>query len=452
MRTRLVFALVFASAPLHGQLAVPPAPEPVEQLPGFGRPVPIEEVRARRQALLEQIGPGVVLLPAARRARIDELVIQDNDFRQDDYFFYLTGLETEDAWLLLSVAGGERGETLFLPARVPQRETWTGRRLGPGQDAVALSGIGEVRELQQDSLRSAVLAALHRTGGPLYLVMRGAIDGRGELEQWRAGWPDVRDATSIINGMRAVKDAAEIAALRRAITITAQAHRAAMREMRPGMREYEVEAVIEYTFRRHGADRVAFPSIVGSGPNSTTLHYDVNRRTMAAGDLVVIDIGAEYGQYAADVTRTVPVSGTYTPRQRAVYELVLATQQTAIDSVRPGLTLRELGAIATRFMREHSTGVCPGDDCTPYFNHGLSHWLGMRVHDVGGRVPLAPGMVFTIEPGIYLPDEQLGVRIEDDILVTTTGAEVLSRGAPRAVDDIEALMRSERGERGNGGW
>jgi Xaa-Pro aminopeptidase len=248
-----------------------------------------------------------------------------------------------------------------------------------------------------------------------------------------------------------VKDDVELAAMRRSIVITTEAQRAAMRAIRPDMAEYEIEAVIEYTFRRHGADRVAFPSIVGSGPNSTTLHYDVNRRTMRAGDLVVMDIGAEYAQYAADVTRTVPVSGVFTPRQRAVYELVLATQQAAIDAVRPGITRADLSRIARRYMAEHSAGVCPGDDCTRYFIHGLTHWLGMRVHDVGGRVPLVPGMVFTIEPGIYIPEEEIGIRIEDDILVTPEGAEVLSSGAPRSVEDIEALMRSGRNGQENGG-
>jgi Xaa-Pro aminopeptidase len=208
------------------------------------------------------------------------------------------------------------------------------------------------------------------------------------------------------------------------------------------MFEYQLEAVVEYTFRNHGADRVGFPSIVGSGPNNTTLHYDVNRRRIEAGELVVIDVGAEYGQYTADVTRTIPISGRFGPRQRAIYNLVLGAQQAAIDAVRPGRTLGELNRIARNYIDDHSGELCGRQSCNRFFLHGLGHHLGMRVHDVGDTtMPLRPGMVFTIEPGLYLAEENLGVRIEDDILVTETGAEVLSAGAPRTVEEIEALMR-----------
>jgi Xaa-Pro aminopeptidase len=181
---------------------------------------------------------------------------------------------------------------------------------------------------------------------------------------------------------------------------------------------------------------------VGSGPNSTTLHYDANRRQTQPSDLVVMDIGAEYGQYTADVTRTVPVDGHYTDRQKEIYQLVLGAQQAAIDATKPGVTIGELSQIARRYIQEHSGTLCGGESCNRYFIHGLSHWLGMRVHDVGDySMPLAPGMVFTIEPGIYIAGEQLGIRIEDDILVTPTGAEILSAGAPRTIEDIERLMQ-----------
>jgi Xaa-Pro aminopeptidase len=214
-----------------------------------------------------------------------------------------------------------------------------------------------------------------------------------------------------------------------------------MQTVEPGMYEYQIEATIEYTFRTYGADRVGFPSIIGSGPNSTTLHYDTNRRQTQPGDLVVMDIGAEYGQYSADVTRTVPVDGRFTERQKAIYQLVLGAQQAAIDATQPGVTIGELTRIAQAYIERHSGDLCDGGSCNRYFIHGLSHWLGMRVHDVGDySTPLAPGMVITIEPGIYIEGEQLGVRVEDDILVTDTGAEVLSAGAPRTVADIEALM------------
>jgi len=238
-----------------------------------------------------------------------------------------------------------------------------------------------------------------------------------------------------------VKDADEIARLRMAVNISVAGHIAAMRAARPGMYEYELEAALEDGFRRNGADRLGYPSIVGSGPNGTTLHYDVNRRQTKDGELVVIDAAAEWGQYTADVTRTFPLNGKFTPRQKAVYDLVLASQQAAFDSLRPGVTLRDLDGVARGYMRDHSGTLCGDKTCDTYFIHGLGHPIGMDVHDVGFGRPLLPGQVITLEPGIYLPAESMGVRIEDDVLVTATGGEWLSAGAPRTTDAIERLMK-----------
>jgi Xaa-Pro aminopeptidase len=241
--------------------------------------------------------------------------------------------------------------------------------------------------------------------------------------------------------LRLVKDADEVARLRKAIDITAASLGEALAAIEPGLMEYEVEAVIEYGFRRRGAERVGFPSIVGAGDNATVLHYDRSRGRLEAGDLVVMDVGAEYGYYSADVTRTAPVSGRFTPRQRELYELVLATQQTAIDSARPGRTVADLNRIARTYMREHSGSLCGEVTCDTYWVHGLSHWLGMDVHDAGDyRTPLLPGMVLTIEPGIYIPSERIGIRIEDDVLVTAAEPEVLSAAAPRTAAEIERAM------------
>jgi Xaa-Pro aminopeptidase len=213
------------------------------------------------------------------------------------------------------------------------------------------------------------------------------------------------------------------------------------RVLEPGMHEYELEAVVEFGFRREGAERVGFPSIVGSGPNSTVLHYDKSRREMETGDLVVMDVGAEFGYYSADITRTVPVGGTFTPRQRALYELVLGAQEAALAKVRPGTTLGELTRVARDYMDRHAGALCGGDPCSRYFVHGLGHWLGMDVHDVGDYgTPLAEGMVITIEPGVYLPEEEIGIRIEDDVLVTSDGYELLSGMLPRHPDAVEAAM------------
>jgi Xaa-Pro aminopeptidase len=209
------------------------------------------------------------------------------------------------------------------------------------------------------------------------------------------------------------------------------------------MYEYELEAALEAGFRRNGADRLGYPSIVGSGPNSTTLHYDVNRRKTENGDLVVIDAAAEWGQYTADVTRTFPVNGKFTPRQKAIYDLVLGAQQAAFDALRPGITMRELDVIARKYMRDHSGNLCGERTCDDreFFNHGLGHPIGMDVHDVGIGRPLEPGMVVTLEPGIYIQAEKLGVRIEDDVLVTAKGGEWLSAGAPRTTEAIERVMQ-----------
>lgn len=250
---------------------------------------------------------------------------------------------------------------------------------------------------------------------------------------------------TVMGMLRVVKDSDELRRLRRASEISAEAHREAMKQSRAGMWEYEVEALVEYTFRRHGAERVGYPSIVGSGINSTILHYDLSRRQTEPGDVMLIDAAAEWGYFTADLTRTYPMSGRFTPRQRAIYELVLGTQQAAIDATRPGVTIAEIQTLARAWMKDHSGDLCAPGDCTRFFIHGLSHWVGMDVHDVGPYfTPLKAGMTFTIEPGIYIPGEALGVRIEDVILVTATGAENLTKAAPRTVADIEALMAEGR--------
>jgi Xaa-Pro aminopeptidase len=322
----------------------------------------------------------------------------------------------------------------------------------PGPEAIALTGIRDVRSAERAGKEIPALVF-----GPESPARRGALHvsgARGQSDSpflrdtilgrvQAGGGLRVSDLAVETAALRLVKDADEIARLRRAIDITTEAQREVIKAVKPGAHEYEAEALIEYTFRRRGAERLGFPSIVGSGPNSTLLHYDKNRRRMEAGDLVVLDIGAEYGYYTADVTRTLPVSGKFTDRQRAIYDLVLGTQQAAIDSIRPGTNIGTLERIARAYMRAHSGSLCGPVTCDRYFVHGLSHWLGMDVHDVGRMAaPLQPGMVLTVEPGIYLASERLGVRIEDDVLVTPGGHEVLSAAAPKRPDEIEVQMQA----------
>src|SRR6266705_469075 len=418
MRSLLLLVVVGAlggTAAAQGRADVDRAPlgawTPVPELPGMGRAVDTAAVAARRRALLARLGRGVVLIPAARERQLERDYIQDNDFRQNNTFFYFTELETQDAWLLM-VAGG-------------------------------LSGIRRV--LPTDSLDRALRSALFRAPGPVYVPLDATTRDEKRVADLVFDGRDVRNLRPVADSLRLVKDADELARLRTAVDISGLGHIAAMQAARPGMWEYEIEAVAEAAFRRNGADRVGYPSIVGSGPNSTTLHYDVSRRQTKDGDLVVLDAGAEWGQYTADVTRTFPVNGRFTSRQKAIYDLVLATQRAAFDSTRPGATIGQLNRVARDYMRAHSGTLCGDQTCDAYFIHGLSHWLGMDVHDVGDySTPLKPGVVLTIEPGIYLTQENLGVRIEDDVLVTATGAEWLSGRAPKTTDEIERLMRARR--------
>ncbi len=314
-------------------------------------PVPVEILTARRQAIMAAMGSGVAVLGSAevRTIEADGSHPQDSDFRQDNDFFYLTGLETPDSWLVLVARPDSAGTAvLFLPPRDSAAERWTGPKLGPGAEAEALTGIETVlpatdaeREITRLVFGSRSAAW---TGGMYVRRGHGRPDAEAELVRelvFRStGRPlPVHDLGYVIAQERLVKDDDELRRMRRAIDITAEAQREALRIIQAGMWEYEIEAVIEYSFRRNGAERVGFPSIVGAGVNSTTLHYDKSRGLLEDGDLIIMDVGAEFGYYSADVTRTAPVSGRFTERQRALYELVLATQQTAIDSVRPGVTV-----------------------------------------------------------------------------------------------------------------
>ena len=444
----VVVGALGATAAAQGRADADRAPlgawTPVPELPGMGRAVDTAAVAARRRALLARLGRGVVLIPAAHERQLERDYIQDNDFRQNNTFFYFTELETQDAWLLMVAGGDAGGETvLFLPPRNPSQERWTGLRLAPDSVAARLSGIRRV--LPTDSLDRALRSALFRAPGPVYVPLDATTRDEKRVADLVFDGRDVRNLRPVADSLRLVKDADEVARLRTAVDISGLGHIAAMQAARPGMWEYEIEAVAEAAFRRNGADRVGYPSIVGSGPNSTTLHYDVSRRQTKDGDLVVLDAGAEWGQYTADVTRTFPVNGRFTPRQKAIYDLVLATQRAAFDSTRPGATIGQLNRVARDYMRAHSGTLCGDQTCDAYFMHGLSHWLGMDVHDVGDySTPLKPGVVLTIEPGIYLTQENLGVRIEDDVLVTATGAEWLSGRAPKTTDEIERLMRARR--------
>jgi Xaa-Pro aminopeptidase len=376
-------------------------------------------LRARRTALLALLPSNAVVLVAAGPRGDDTF-----PFRPRPDFLYLSG--RQEAAMSLLVAKGR--DILFAPPRDEHHELWNGPRIAPGTALAAASGFGEVIAWDE---RAKVLEAALADGAPLFL------SGIEVEDLGLPTTPPARRAADFIARLRQVKDPAEVALLDRAIGATCAALSETMRSLEPGHYEYEAQAVIEYLFARRGAQRPGFASIVGSGPNSCTLHYQENRRRMEAGDLVVMDVGAELYGYTADVTRTVPVSGKFTPRQKEIYLLVLQAQEAGFAAVKPGATIRQVHAAANAVITQAGYGR--------FFPHGTSHWLGLDVHDVGAYDrPLEPGMVLTVEPGIYLPDESLGVRIEDDVVVTKDGYRLLSGGAPRDPAAIEALM-AERG-------
>jgi Xaa-Pro aminopeptidase len=405
-------------------------------------PVPPEVLGARRERLLTALHGAVAILSSAG-PRGD--YAQDSDYREDNDFFYLTGIESPAAWLVVN-GGGEGGVTLYLPPREPAAERWTGPTLGPGPEARALTGLSDVRPLEelQGDLRRWLSQDTPGNEGPSGSLLVSLGDPRFEDTVHALlppGAPEPGSLDPILAQLRLTKDREEIRRLRRAVEITGEAHRELWRVADPGLAEYQLEAVLEYVFRVNGAERVGFPSIVGSGPNSTILHYDANRRVLQDGDLVVVDIGAEFGYYTADITRTFPANGRFSPRQASLYELVLGARAAGLEVIGPGATMADVNQAVRSFLLENSGDLCGPEACARFLIHGVAHWLGMDVHDVGSSsAPFAAGMVLTLEPGLYIPEEMLGIRVEDDILVTERGYEVLSEDLPRTVREIEAIM------------
>ena len=369
-------------------------------------------------------------------------------------------LETSRAFVLPWPEGVVPGSALaaqleYLGDRIPVLEVASGRA-GFMQRAML--------RVDDDAGYARLLAMVERMGGlqaargTAAAEMTGAFVEAGGAAAWGewkdenlAGFADATLLESVLTELREVKTDEEMRFLQAAIDITASAHREAFRSIEPGLREYEIEAVIEYVFHRGGAEHAGFPSIVGSGENSVILHYESNRREMEDGDLVVMDIGAEYRGYSADVTRTVPVSGRFSDPQRLIYEGVLEAQEAAIAAARVGAGFQDLNAAASAVLADRLVElgiIADPAELRSFFPHGVSHYLGLDVHDAGTYGPLRPGNVITIEPGLYIPptegvDEQwwnIGVRIEDDILITEEGPVVLSGAAPKSIEAIEAMM------------
>ena len=444
---------------------------------GIGR----EEYRARRMALADILrkelppgGSGVLMLDSAPEP-------ENAAYRQESHLYYLTGNEIPESALVLlfdrpagpsgkgaKAEAGHHAEYFYLPERDYRRERWSGARAGAGglrretlqpdeerRETMAITGFDRVPEGDYPprwyprgpvERRSDLTAHLgwFLSDAEVFFHLAGAgspgaplTPDLAFLKQVREQYPllTFKDPGPSLDRMRRVKSPAEVELLRRAIEITCQAQRDALRQARSGMAEYQVQAVVEYRFTYEGARRPGYPSIVGAGPNSCVLHYDANEGVLKEGDLLLLDVGAEFKRYSADVTRTFPVSGRFTEEQRKVYDVVLKAQKAAIAVIRPGVSFGEINRTARKVITEAGYG--------PYFIHGTSHFIGLDVHDGGEESgPLEAGMVLTVEPGIYIPEKEIGVRIEDDVLVTPGGARILSDCVPRERDAVE-MQRTE---------
>ena len=435
--------------------------------------IPVEAYVERRQRLAATMGSGVAIVPTAPER------VRNRDshyaYRFDSYFYYLTGFREPEAVLVI-VAGTPPRSILFCREKDPEREVWDGHRYGP-DFARAAFGFDEAYGIDTLDARMPELLA-DRQIVHCHLGRDAAWDARliGWVNQVRArarsgvaAPQEMRDLHGLLDEMRLIKSPAELATMRRAAAISAQAHQRAMRATRPGCGEYEIEAEIVHEFRRHGAQAPAYTPIVASGAHACVLHYVSNDGTLRDGDLLLVDAGCELDGYASDITRTFPVNGTFSGAQRDIYELVLAAQSSAIAAVRPGNAWNVPHEAAVRVLAQGliDLGLLQGsldaavetEAYRRFYMHRTGHWLGLDVHDAGDYKcggawrTLQAGMVLTVEPGCYVrPGDgvaerfaNIGVRIEDDVLVTEEGCDILTMDAPKQIADIEALMRAARG-------
>ena len=421
----------------------------------------------RRKTLMAKL-PGTVAVFASA-----PVVIRNNDveheYRQDSDFYYLTGFAEPESVLVLPTEHPDHSCVLFVRPRDPDREVWDGARAGvdgavQNFGADAAFPMAELSQRLPDYLQNHE-SLLYRIGKDRAFddKMLAALDATRARSRRAITWPtQIVDPASILHEMRLFKSKEELLAMQRAAAITRDGHIAAMRVAKPGRYEYEVEATLRQVFRQNGSERPAYSPIVGSGPNATVLHYRQNDRKIEPGDLLLVDAGCEYGYYASDVTRTFPVSGKFSTPQEAIYRIVLDAQLTAIGATRPGVTLEQIHEQALQVIVDGlmKLGLLAGERqkileeqlYRPFYMHRTSHWLGMDVHDVGAYFrqqkprPLEAGMVITVEPGIYIatgnaavPSEYrgIGVRIEDDVLVTPDGHLNLTADIPKSVGEIE---------------
>jgi len=416
---------------------------------------PLSDYHKRRAGLVRETGDGLVVLFGYAEADVAASVTQ---FRQNENFYYLTGWNQPDAILLLvpkAPAANQPSELdkeiLFIPPHNFRQEKWTGPKLGPDDsDAPAQTGFPIVKSttLFPEELREAL-----KRYAKVYTEMTAQPESGEDCFQKEmlaklhklaplAAYADLRP---LLTHMREVKSQAEIALIRKAVDASIEAHLAAMKAVKPGVWEYQIAALMKYEYERRGCEWPAYPPIVGSGSFSTVLHYDQDDHQMQPGEVVVMDVAGSYSGYASDITRTLPVNGHFTPRQRELYDIVLGAQDAVLKAARPGMTLARSGPnslyiIAYEYLNTHGKDL-HGQPLGQYFIHGLGHSVGLNVHDpMDYTQPLQAGMVITDEPGVYIPEEKIGVRIEDMLLITPEGAELVTRRLPRRAEEIEQLI------------
>lgn len=452
--------------------------------PTYNRPMdttPFAQRRARLLARMHEVGGGIAVLPTAT----EKLRNRDTPYpyRPDSYFHYLTGFGEPEAVLVLIAGQDDAKSILFCRDKDPDKEIWDGFRHGP-EGARETFGFDEAHSITKLDEKLPELIAnqatlWHSIGFDSDWdahIAKALTTVRGQSRLGKRPPPIIHDLRAALDEMRLVKDEHEVALMRMASTIAAAGHRRAMRAAAPGRWEYEIEAEFLHEFRRRGSQFPAYTPIVASGPGACVLHYVANDRQMRDGELLLIDAGCELHGYASDITRTFPVNGRFSAPQRDVYELVEAAQRAAIDAVKPGADFTAPHEAAVKVLAQGMAdlkliegsvdGIIESAAYKRFFMHRTSHWLGMDVHDageykiadpagdpVGDRWrPLSAGMVLTVEPGCYIrpaddvPEAfwNIGIRVEDDVLVTLAGSEVLTADAPRSIADIEALMQGDK--------
>jgi Xaa-Pro aminopeptidase len=495
----------------------PPAIRVTPPAPVFDDTKRLSELAGRRKRVAEAIGAKSILILFGTEPRVYTNDV-DYPFRQENNFYYLTNLNQQREILVLMPGNQQLSEILFLPRRNARAETWTGHMYSP-QEAAELSGIKDIWEASEfapfvaalqkhesyvpkaanvlmsaaQSAASGGLSSLFEAAdkkeGSLYLLANFSPNGESreyrQEQRFAAAWPaasgfNIQNASPIFSQMRVKKSPMELEIMQHAIDISIEAHQRAEAFASQAKSEYEVDAQVAYTFKLRNADNWGYPDIVGCGPNATTLHYEEVQGPVKTGQLMLMDVGAEYGHYSADVTRTFPVSGKFSKKQAEIYQIVYDAQEAAAKVIKPGATLSQVHNAATEVIKDGLLRLGLITDRTAdwqyriWFMHGTSHWLGMNVHDVGGGSTFEPGMVFTNEPGIYIrldaldnlsktPENEkfiaairpafekykgIGVRIEDDMLVTETGTKWMTGALARSIPDVEAFIARARREGG----